>query len=378
VPYRKVNERMDMSKSPGPLAMTSRPIVSVVIPTFGRLQRLQGLLRQLVTQDAGDYQYEIIVVDDGSPEPVANAVEAVQAETDIPIRCFRQANGGPALARNYGAKEAGGDYLLFCDDDMLVPANFIMGHIETQLEHGPAGVMCSFDWLLDMKPESLRAWYERRIAEWNGCLPRDVRTVTDREVYEVPDGLITTATLSIHRSDFERLGGFDSNYRTGGCEDQDFGRRLVLNGVRTLITHKTKTTHAESRSSFRQLCLKTKLGAADTVRLVRRFAHLYSETPAIAHVNGPAHFGTDPLVLIAKKAVKRLLVCWWVAPVAYRLVSVLERVAPKSRMLCKTYDLLSGASLQQGWREGLVTHQTVESVLGKSAMPSWSADLTYG
>lgn len=346
--------------------------VSVIIPTYGRPARLQRLLAQLLDQNPDTPSYEIIIVDDGSPEPVSPMVEACASQTSVPVRCLRQRNGGPALARNLGAEAARSEFLLFVDDDMLVRPDFIKGHIETQQEFGPGAVMCAFAWQLDLKPEPFRRWYERLIVTWNGCLPANLKPLCEGKVYEICDGMVTAAVLSIPRLDFESLGGFDLGYYTASCEDQDFGRRFIQKGGRAFLTYKTTTIHAESRSTLEQLCERTRRGAADTVRLVRRFAHLYPAEPPVAVVNGPLRLGVDPWRLVAKKLIKQLVTSRFVSPAMYGLVHLLERVFPETRLLSRVYDLLVGARFQQGWREGLKMHGAAMPLMGPEALKNWA------
>src|SRR5262245_45827841 len=89
-------------------AVPEELLVSVVIPTYGRPECLPQLLAQLLTQDAPGINYEIIVVDDGSPEPISSFVEVASRQAEVPVRCLRKENGGPASARNFGAKAACG------------------------------------------------------------------------------------------------------------------------------------------------------------------------------------------------------------------------------------------------------------------------------
>jgi len=85
------------------------PAFSVVIPTYGRPKFLEEALQSVYRQTVDSY--EIIVVDDASPEPVS-------LPPGVPVRLIRaQQNGGAASARNLGAAAASGDALTFLDDD---------------------------------------------------------------------------------------------------------------------------------------------------------------------------------------------------------------------------------------------------------------------
>lgn len=65
---------------------------------------------------------EIVVVDDGSTD---NTREVITALGDNRIRYFYKENGERGAARNFGAKQATGDYLFFLDsDDLIKPGYF--------------------------------------------------------------------------------------------------------------------------------------------------------------------------------------------------------------------------------------------------------------
>lgn len=331
--------------------------VSVIIPTYGRPERLPKLLEQLLAQEADSYNYEIIVVDDGSKEPVSLIVDTVSRQAKVPIKCLRKENGGPASARNLGAQAAQGEYLLFVDDDSSVRPDFLRGHIETQLQFGPAVINCEAERQIDLEPEPFRRWYQSQVARWNELRWAGLVPIAE-DVFETPHPEVTSANMSVQRAEFERAGGFDVNYPFG-CEDQDFGARLGRSGVRTLLTRKTVAIHAETHTTLKLLCRRQRIGARDTVRFIQRFAveHHCGE-PLIAAVNGPIRLGAESWALSAKKVLRQFLVARFLSGGVFAGIHVLEYLIPKSGLLQKMYDLVVGAYIQKGWREGLRMYQT--------------------
>ncbi len=90
------------------------PLVSVIIPTYNRPDFLKLTLLGIMAQTYSNY--EILVIDDGSPtneaEQVCRSFEKVQY--------YKIENsGGPAKPRNIGIQKAKGKYLAFTDDDDL-------------------------------------------------------------------------------------------------------------------------------------------------------------------------------------------------------------------------------------------------------------------
>ena len=93
------------------------PLVSIVIPTYARPERLRECLAALARQTMPADAFEIVVVDDGSPQPVVPP-EAT-TPTGPTIRIIRQSNAGPSAARNRGVAEARGELIALTDDDLF-------------------------------------------------------------------------------------------------------------------------------------------------------------------------------------------------------------------------------------------------------------------
>src|SRR5262249_41417720 len=92
-------------------AMTTAPIVSVVIPTRDRAALLPVAIESALAQRVRDV--EVIVVDDGSTDDT----EAVLARFRDRVRHVRQAPEGVAAARNRGWSEGRGRWIAFLDSD---------------------------------------------------------------------------------------------------------------------------------------------------------------------------------------------------------------------------------------------------------------------
>lgn len=90
------------------------PQFSVVIPTYNRASTIGDTLRACLAQEHTDF--ELVVVDDGSTDATADAIEQLD---DARIVYVRQDNAGPAAARNRGVRESSGHYVAFLDSDDL-------------------------------------------------------------------------------------------------------------------------------------------------------------------------------------------------------------------------------------------------------------------
>lgn len=102
--------------------------LSIVIPAYGVERYLPACLDSALLPGREDY--EIIVVDDGSPDRSGEIAEEYAARHPGLIRVLHRENGGLGAARNTGIESARGDWLLFLDsDDTLAP-----GAVEEMLE----------------------------------------------------------------------------------------------------------------------------------------------------------------------------------------------------------------------------------------------------
>lgn len=91
--------------------------ISVVIPTYNRLPYLRAALASVREQTRPPE--EILIVDDGSTDGTEEFARTLPA----PVRYLRQANAGPAAARNHGFRAATGDWIALLDSDDWWPVD---------------------------------------------------------------------------------------------------------------------------------------------------------------------------------------------------------------------------------------------------------------
>ena len=95
--------------------------VSVIIPAYNCRDTIERCIKSVVKQTYSGL-IEILVVDDGSTQPIDDIIHRLQTE-DQRIKYFKKENGGVSSARNYGIDFAHGDLIMFVDsDDKIKPA----------------------------------------------------------------------------------------------------------------------------------------------------------------------------------------------------------------------------------------------------------------
>lgn len=89
------------------------PLISVIIPTFNRANLLNKAIQSVLNQNFENW--ELIIVDDGSEDHTKKLVKSYLS--DKRISYYFQKNKGVSAARNYGATNSKGEWLVFLDSD---------------------------------------------------------------------------------------------------------------------------------------------------------------------------------------------------------------------------------------------------------------------
>lgn len=206
---------------------------SIVVAVYQRQEELRELLSSLKNQS--DKDFEILVIDDGSPVPLEKVVNDFQP--DLKIKYFRKENSGPAKSRNYGMERADGNYFIFLDSDTIAPPNYIetirkrLTQKYTDAFGGPDAAGKDFNTLQKAISFSMTSFLTtggiRGGGEQTGKFqPRSFN-------------------MGISKKAFEKTGGF-GNLRIG--EDPDLSMTLWENGFETqlikeaFVYHKRRTT----------------------------------------------------------------------------------------------------------------------------------------
>lgn len=97
--------------------------VSVIVPVYNVEEYLDRCLKSLINQEFDNY--EVIVVNDGSPDNSQTIIDEYVKNYPDKIISFEKENGGVSSARNYGLKKAKGKYVAFVDSDDYVSKNYL-------------------------------------------------------------------------------------------------------------------------------------------------------------------------------------------------------------------------------------------------------------
>lgn len=124
--------------------------ISVIIPTYNRSHMICDALDSLCQQDLPADDFEVLVVDNNSKDETKSVVEQyIATHKEHKIRYVFEDRQGDYFARNRGAEEAEGKYLVFTDDDALFDTNYlstILGLFERYPEVGAVGTRIDIKW----------------------------------------------------------------------------------------------------------------------------------------------------------------------------------------------------------------------------------------
>jgi glycosyltransferase involved in cell wall biosynthesis len=188
----------------------TNPSVSVIIPTFNRIERVSEAIRSVLTQKG--VSFELLVVDDGSADGTKALVEQLIASNKHhAIRYLFQTNQGPASARNLGIQNAKGEFIAFLDsDDYWLPGK--LARQISYFEAHPEFLICQTEeiWIRDgrrVNPMKKHQKFGGNIFE--KCLPLCI---------------VSPSCVMMRRTLFDTVGLFDPSFPA--CEDYELWLRM--------------------------------------------------------------------------------------------------------------------------------------------------------
>jgi GT2 family glycosyltransferase len=121
--------------------------ISVIIPTKNRKQKLVNCLRALDRQTVLPTEFEVIVVDDGSTDGTALALEGLRFGFEL--RYVRQESQGAGQARNRGLGLARGELVLYIGDDIVAHERLLEEHLLAHARHSADGsaILGNIEWV---------------------------------------------------------------------------------------------------------------------------------------------------------------------------------------------------------------------------------------
>ncbi|MCK5378172.1 MAG: glycosyltransferase [Acidobacteria bacterium] len=207
--------------------MNQGPVFSVLIPTFGRADALAMVLQAWECQQPGDVAFEVVIVDDGSPDATRELLGSLRPQR-FDLRRLVQENAGPAAARNRGLRAARGEIVLFTGDDIEPASDLLEQHLRGHCEAADSDVAILG---LTRWPHDASVTATMRHIDGVGAQQFSYHWLEDGSDYDFRH--FYTSNISVHRSLLDREPtGFSEDFPAAAFEDAEYAYRLAGHGLR--------------------------------------------------------------------------------------------------------------------------------------------------
>ncbi len=202
------------------------PRLTIQLCTYNRARLLERVLEALFDQTVPDDAYEIVLVNDGSPDDTSAVIERVRPLARCTFTVIEQPNSGLAKARNAGIAAATGERMCFIDDDVLPTPVFAAEHLASDARYG--------DVIVRGAVINTESFDELPVPVWTAA--------------NYSGNYFWTSNVSLRRSRLERIGGrFDESFTEYGWEDIELGMRLRAIGTRAVFNRFAVAFHYKPR-----------------------------------------------------------------------------------------------------------------------------------
>lgn len=301
------------------------PLLSVVIPTYNRLDVLPEVLDALEAQ-VGAPPFELVVVDDGSKDGTGPWLDARAFR--VPARVLHQENSGPARARNRGVGAAQGRWVAFLGDDTVPSPGWLAAHHRAHEARGGGeelAVIGYTRWHPRMRVTPFLDYINEHGLQFGYALIEDPE--------HVPFNFFYTSNLSLHR---QRLldEPFDERFPYAAWEDIETSYRLSLKGQRLIYEASAVVAHDHPTNLARFAERQEKAGYSAVL--------FYRLHPELGGFLGLGPGGPPPLLSRTSQALRG-----WLA----RTLQLPFVRTPKLWQEWLRGEYIRG--LHRGWRDGL-------------------------
>ena len=216
------------------------PRISVLLPTYMRLDALERTLLALEKQSLSRADYEVVVIDDGSRDGTEAFLQTFAESTGLQfIYLVLKENGGPARARNFGLNRCQANVVMIIGDDIEPASDLVAKHLHfheqnPDSEHALLGHV-SFP--QELKPTAFMRWLEqggrKYFFNYQDLMPGK----------EAGPLFFYTCNVSVKKSLLDRTGWFDESFPYASHEDLELGYRLAGQGMKMIYLPQATGSH---------------------------------------------------------------------------------------------------------------------------------------
>lgn len=224
------------------LAVATNPLVSVVIPVYGKSDFTLRCLKS-IQRNAPRLPFEVIVVDDCSPDDTLSVLAKVRGVCLV----SNEINQGFIRSCNRGAKQAKGEFICFLNNDTEVMPNWLDELIGTFELFENVGLVGSKLIYPDGCLQEAGGIIWRDGSAWNYGRFEDPALPQYNYAREVD--YCSGASILLKRALFNEFGGFDERYLPAYGEDSDLALKVRTSGFKVIYQPLSQVIHHEGISS---------------------------------------------------------------------------------------------------------------------------------
>ena len=246
------------------------PKISIIIPIFGNIKFTMDCLKSIEVNSAGCPDFEIIVVDDCSPD---FSVEILNKFVKGIKLVKNKVNQGFIRSCNNGAGESSGEYLYFLNNDTKVCPGWLEALLRTFNDFPGAGLIGSMLLYPDGVLQEAGGIVWKDGSAWNYGKYQDASLPKYNYAREVD--YCSGASIVIPRFLFDQLSGFDQYFNPAYCEDCDIALKIRNLGYRVIYQPLSKVIHFEGITSGTDVLNGVKsYQIQNTKKLYQRWKHI--------------------------------------------------------------------------------------------------------
>lgn len=263
--FKKIMKNDIKGVTPQDIATELFKPVTIIIPCYNSNDTILKTLYSIESQELSINQkklIDVVVVDDGSKEPVYNLIKKEQKYFSFFVRVIRlEQNSGLSTARNIGILSSKMEFIILLDSDIIIPKNYILEHVvRNQLV--PHAIFVSFK--QNIEPESkliqidnikkglespiniddsrlFKSIIKNKPAIYRYSETTNFETLNDTNyfknfgygrmlgIYDLAT-MVVGHNMSLSKETIEKCGYFSNHFIGWGLEDSYFGAKLIANG----------------------------------------------------------------------------------------------------------------------------------------------------
>ncbi|MBL1210988.1 MAG: glycosyltransferase [Geminocystis sp. GBBB08] len=206
------------------------PFFSIIIPTYNRPENLKKCLEFITKLDYPINRFEVIIVDDGSPQSLESIINYFQPL--IKLKFIQQKNSGPATARNNGVSQAQGKYLAFIDDDCEVTPSWLSIFADGFAQN-PDAILGGYT--INKLKENIYSEASQKLVDY---LYSYYNAIPEQSKF------FTSNNFAIPKLIFEKIGGFNTTFPLAAAEDRELFDRIYNQGYQMIYLPKAQVEHS--------------------------------------------------------------------------------------------------------------------------------------